>query len=251
MFTIPNHPMLAIAPDVVALLGSPAAVLRVINIARSGYVCTVCASPARLTDTDRAAVLVLAFPDAPHVVRLAHGDCADSCILAMTDDPDINPGADPAILFPAMAWLRPPETDPAAVLVVAPHLCGLRIAGNGDVIDTLTANLLAYGFGLLTHPEAPMPDLDAVTGHLDRHATLTLLSVGDELLWSGHVDPPHGWATTARTTGRIGVAFAAGIAIHDGDRDRVADLFTAIGDGRAVAASVQLDTDTDTDTEPA
>src|SRR5581483_8061920 len=137
-------------------------------------------------------------------------------------------------------------TDPAAVLVIAPRVYGLRVAANGDTTDTLTANLLGYGFGLLAHPEAPMPDLDAVTGYLGSDGTLTLTDAGDGILWSGVIDPPHGWADLARATGRLGVVFAAGLDLDDmadPHRDRLTDLFAAIGDGRAVAASVQLDTD--------
>lgn len=36
--------------------------------------------------------------------------------------------------------------------------------------------------------------------------------------------------------------FAAGLVLDDPDRDRLADLFAAIGDGRVVAATVDLDT---------
>jgi hypothetical protein len=231
VFTIPNLPLLDIAPDVAALLGSEAAMIRMFDTAEAGYVCTVCNTAARLTDTDPAAVVVLAFPDGPHVVRLAHGACSGSGIIAMTDDPDTNP----AVLFPAVAWLRPADTDPAPVLVIAPRVYGLRVAANGDTTDTLTANLLGYGFGLPTTPEASM--------YLGADGTLTLTDAGDDVLWSGVIDPPYNWADTARTTGRIGVLFAAGLVLDDPHRDRLADLFAAIGDGRAVAARVQLDSD--------
>lgn len=240
MFTIPNFPMLDIAPAVASLLGSEAAIIRVFDTAQAGYVCTVCGDPARLTDTDPAAVLVLAYPDGPHVVRLAHRACSDSGIIAMTDDPEANP----AVLFPAVAWLRPADTDPAPVLVIAPRVYGMRVAANGDTTDTLTANLLGYGFDLLTHPDAPMTDLDAVTGYLGGDGTLTLIDAGDDVLWSGVLEPPEGWTDAARAAGRVGVVFAAGLVLDDPGRDRLADLFTAIGDGRAVAASVELITHT-------
>jgi len=106
VFTIPNFSLLNIAPDVAALLGCEAAIIRVFHTAQAGYVCTVCGQAARLTDTDPATVLVLAYPDGPHVVRLAHGTCCDSGIIAMTNDPNTNP----PVLFPAMAWLRPADT---------------------------------------------------------------------------------------------------------------------------------------------
>ncbi len=239
MFTIPNFPHLDIAPEVVALLGPEQAIIRAFDVAEAGYVCTVCDTPARLTDTDPAAVLVLAYPDGPHVVRYAHADCAGSGIVAVTDDPHGNP----AVLFPAMAWLRPADTDPAPVLVIAPRVYGMRAADNGDTTDTLTANLLGYGFGILGHPEAPMPDLDAVTGYLGPDGTLTLTDDGDEVLWSGVLDAPAGWVGSARAAGRLGVVFAAGVALDEADHDRLANLFIAIRDGRAVAASVELDID--------
>lgn len=237
MFTIPNLPLLDIAPAVVSLLDSEQAIIRLYRTAEAGYVCTVCDTPARLTDTAPAAVLVLAYPDGPHVVRLAHAGCSGSGIVAMTDDPQDNP----AVVFPAMAWLRPADTTPAAVVVIAPRVYGMRVAANGDTTDTLTANLLGYGFGLLGHPEAPMPDLDAVTAYLGADGTLTLTDNGDEVLWSGVLDLPDAWTDRARSDARIGVVFAAGLDL-DGDGDRLAELFTAIGDGRAVAARVELDT---------
>ncbi len=45
---------------------------------------------------------------------------------------------------------------------------------------------------------------------------------------------------------RIGVVFTAGLILDDPDRDHLAEMFTAIGDGRAVAACIDTDTDTDT-----
>ncbi|GIE99493.1 hypothetical protein [Paractinoplanes rishiriensis] len=239
MFTIPNLALLDIAPAVAALLGCEQAITHLYRTAETGYVCTVCGEPANLTDTAPAAVVVLAYPDGPHVVRLAHAGCSDSGIIAMTDDPTDNP----AVLFPAMAWLRPADTTPAPVVVIAPRIYGMRVAANGDTTDTLTANLLGYGFDLLSHPEAPMPDLDAATAYLGADATLTLTDVADEVLWSGVLDLPDAWTNRARADRRIGVIFAAGLAL-DGDGDRLADLFTAIGDGRAVAACVELDTAT-------
>lgn len=239
MFTVPNLPLLDIAPDVAALLGCEAAILRTFDTAEAGYICTVCGTPGRLTGTEPAAVVVLAFPDGPHVVRLAHGDCSDSGIIAMTDDPEL----DPAVLFPALVWLRPTGTDPAPVLVIAPRVHGLRVAANGDTTDTLTANLLGDGFGLLTNPDAPMPDLDELTAYLAADRTLTLTDAGDDILWSGVIDPPHGWTDTARTTRQIGIMFVAGLVLDDPHRDHLADVRAAIGDGRAVAATVHLDTD--------
>lgn len=239
MFTIPNLPLLDIAPAVVSLLGGEQAIIRVYRTAEAGFVCTVCGQPAKLTDSAPAAVVVLAYPDGPHVVRLAHAGCSDSGIIAMTDEPTDNP----AVLFPAMAWLRPADTTPAPVVVIAPRVYGIRVAGNGDTTDTLTANLLGYGFGLLGHPEAPMSDLDAVTAYLGADGTLTLTDAGDEILWSGVLDLPDAWTDRARADRRIGVVFAAGLDL-DGDGDRLAELFTAIGDGRAVAACVELDNDT-------
>jgi hypothetical protein len=50
--------------------------------------------------------------------------------------------------------------------------------------------------------------------------------------------------TPGPTDRRIGVVFAAGLELDGDEGERLAELFTAIGDGRAVAASVELDTDT-------
>lgn len=83
----------------------------------------MCAEPGRLTEAEPAAVLVLAYSDGLHVVRLAHMRCLDSGVITMTDTPEINP----AVLFPAVAWLRPGDCNPAPVLVIGPRAAGMRL----------------------------------------------------------------------------------------------------------------------------
>jgi len=184
---------LTIAPEVANLLGSEQAIVRVFDTAQAGYICTVCAQPGKLAADAPAVVLVLAYSDGPNVVRLAHHGCSDSGIIPMTGQPDINP----AIVFPAVGWLRPADGDPAPVLVIGPRAHAYTVTAGGDTTDRLTAGLLAYGFGLLTHPEAPMPQLDAVTAYLSADGTLTLIDAGDDVLWSGVLDLPDGWTEHA------------------------------------------------------
>jgi hypothetical protein len=231
-------PMLKIAPEVAELLGSEDAILKVFDTAASGYTCTECRRPGQLTTTATASVVAYL----PHsgtgnlVVRLAHARCAESTVH-ITDIPE---GADPGAIWPAKAWLRPEPDDPRAVVFIGPRLLAMRVSDGGETIDRLLSELLAYGFGLLTDPDAAMPDLEGLTVTLGPGGRVAVFDKADSPLWDGSLDLPPGWTEAAAASGRVGVVVASGLNLRDDTRDHLGEMFTAIGDGRAVAATAEL-----------
>ena len=60
------------------------------------------------------------------------------------------------------------------------------------------------------------------------------------MLWSGRLPQPPGWAEAAHTQHRLAVVFVAGTALDDPDRDRLAEIRTAISNCAAVGATLEL-----------
>lgn len=230
--------ILNIAPEVAELLGSQDAILNVFDAAELGFRCTACGQPGKLTATDTASVVAY-LPDGGQgaaIVRLAHEHCQASEVIT-TDAPT---GDDPGSVWPAKAWLRPTGDEPRAAVLVGPRLAALRVTEGGETLNRLTAGLLGGGFGLLTDPDAPMPDVDGLAVRLGPGDRVAVVDGDDCPLWDGPLVLPPGWTDAATTTGRVGVVVASGLNLLDVERDHLADLFTAIGNGAAVAGTAQL-----------
>ncbi|MEV6932739.1 hypothetical protein AB0M46_50745 [Dactylosporangium sp. NPDC051485] len=233
--------VLNIAPEVAELLGSEDAILAAFDAAELGFVCTACGQPGTLTATDRASVVAY-LPDhgrgAP-VVRYAHEHCQASELLTV----DTPVGDDPGSVWPAQAWLRPDDDDPAAVVLIGPRLAALRVTDGGETIDRITAGLLGVGFELLDGLDGPMPNVEGLAVRLGLGDRVSVVDGDDCPLWDGPLVLPPGWTEAATTTGRVGVVVASGLNLLDVERDHLADLHDATGRGAAVAATAQLLTD--------
>lgn len=230
--------ILNIDPEVVELLGSEDAILDLFDAAELGFVCTACGQPGRLAPAEPASV-VMYLPDGgtgTPLVRLAHERCSASALIE-TDTPT---GDDPGSAWPAKAWLRPSVDDPAAVVLVGPRLLAKHITDGGEMIDAITSGLLGYGYGLLTDPDAPMPDVAGLAVRLGPADRVAVVDGDDCPLWDGPLTLPPGWTEAATRSGRVGVVVSSGLNLLDVDRDHLAALFTAISNGKAVAGRAEL-----------
>jgi hypothetical protein len=81
---------------------------------------------------------------------------------------------------------------------------------------------------LLTDPHAPMSDVDGLAVRLGPTGRVAVVDGDDCPLWDGPLVLPPGWA---------GAATESGLNLLDVERDHLADLFTAIGNGAAVAGT--------------
>jgi hypothetical protein len=237
-------PAVRIAPEVAALLG-PAMITEVTEPPWPlAYRCAACGEPGTATAMTPAAVLVLLDPaqDGPTVVRYAHGWCAPSGIVP-TDTYTANPEAT-RLLLPARTWLRPTGDDPAAVLLLAPRIRPMRLTDGGDLQDSILAGLLGQGFTLLTHPDQTIPRTDQLTGLLGPHGRVVITDQHGDTFYDGTTNSPtHAeWARRIRGSGVLGLVLAAGLDLHDPDRDQDADLRQAISAGHAIAATIPIHT---------
>jgi hypothetical protein len=209
----------------------------------AAYRCTTCGESGTASPTNPAAVLVLIDPTGrgPAVVRYAHAHCSASAIVA-TDTYTATPGA-AALVLPARAWLRP-GADPAAVLLVGPRVRPVRTTDGGELQDRLLADLLGRGFTLLTHPDQPLPDVGGLSALLGPRGRIVVTDPAGDTFYDGTLNTPTGseWNRHARAAGRLGVVVAAGMDLHDPDRDHETDLHDAIAAGRAVAATIPAHT---------
>jgi hypothetical protein len=239
--------MLEIDPDVHDVLRTTDGFDKVVRMAERGYECCVCGTRGTLSDTEMACVLALVHDcGAEPVVRLAHHSCSGSGILVVDDPMRIDLGA----IWPGNAWLRPQPDTPDAVVLIGPRTPAARPAGE-RVVDRLSATLLGVGFTLLTTPDESLPYVEGLAVRLDPDGYAAVLDHDDITVWEGALVLPPGWAGAACESGRVGVVLAAGLNLHEPDRDHLADLFTVIGDGfysvvgdtYAVGASAELLTD--------
>lgn len=232
-------PLFSVAPEIVDLLGGTHETRRLLD-GVGDYRCAVCGMPGQPSPTAPAAVLALVNGkdnDATRLVRLAHPDCTASRIFTMDELPLTG-----EMITPAVAWLRPEPAEPAAMLVVAPRIRVQRVTPSGETVDGLIANLLDYGFTLLTDPATPLPDHGELRVEFGPGGWLRVADHHDEgCLFDGHVAEPPGWAKTIRTSRRLGVVVASGLDLDEIGRDRLADLFTTIYHAEAVGAAVVLD----------
>lgn len=205
----------------------------------AAYRCITCGEPGTATPTSPAAVVVLTDPAGrgPAVVRYAHAWCSASGIVA-TDTYTTAAGA-AALLLPARAWLRP-GADPAAVLLVGPRVRPVRTTDGGELQDRLLADLLGRGFALLTHPDQTPPEVAGLSAMLGPRGRVVVTDPAGDTFYDGTTNTPTRaeWTRHVRASGRLGLVVAAGMDLHDPDRDHEADLQHAIDTGRVVAATI-------------
>jgi len=134
------------------------------------------------------------------------------------------------------AWLRPADTDPPAILVVAHSAAGPVDPARGATSPMLPA-LLADGFSLFSDPDTPLPGVRGLSAwHTAGH-----LTVYDEYgirLWDGRLPTSQAWTYAAMRIRQLGVVIATDVDLTDQGQARA--LYSAITSGRAVGATVAL-----------
>ena len=227
------RPSLIIAPEVLRELGGlPAARARFADLT-GPYRCAICGNLGLLDRDHTASVLVVIVRGQGTEARdsqLAHPSCSDSkvrVVRATTGDGRYR-------AMPGAAWLRPADTDPPAVLVIARP--GPVSADEGEVSPFL-AQLLDHGFDLLADPDTPLPHVPGLTAW----HTAGRLAIHDrygEVVWDGRLPSSHAWTYAAMRARRLGVVVAAGVQLAAPGQAR--GLYTAITGGRAAGAAIKL-----------
>jgi hypothetical protein len=232
-----------VAPEIVDLFGGEGATETALAEQFTTYDCVVCDRQLQV-DTSHPATVVLVIYDAgtgPLGLRLAHPTCSQSQVMIVLGGPT----GTGRMILPAMAWRRD-AGDPGSVVVIAPRTItrtiDRRSGAGGDLLDLLVAALLACGFQVLTAPDMPLP---VVTGRLfvrfPPGQRIRITDAAGNTFYDGPLPAPEAFAELAQVTGLIGLVVAAGIDLNDHTRDHVADLHTAIRNGNAVGAAVELD----------
>jgi hypothetical protein len=227
-----------LAPDVAARLGDDPYPMLAATL-RGGYRCTVCGHLADATPASPAAVLLLhtAWGDGPTLIRFAHPTCSPSGARTVTWAAE----ADPVIVTPATAVLRPAGDDPAALVLIGPTTTTVAPCAGGDTQNRYLSHLLGTGFDLFTDPAASLPVLDGLAATFTTDGTLSVRDETGASLYDGELPRPAAFDDTVRRTGRLGVVVAYGLRLRNPDRDHVADLCEAMDAGLAVGAAVYLD----------
>jgi hypothetical protein len=231
-----------VAPEIVDLFGGEGATETALAEQFTTYDCMVCDRQLQV-DTSHPATVVVVIYDAgtgPLGLQLAHPTCSPSQVMIVLGGPT----GTGRMILPAMAW-RCDAGDPGSVVVIAPrtiaHTIDRRSGAGGDLLDLLVAALLACGFQVLTAPDMPLP---VVTGRLfvqfPPGQRIRVTDAAGNTFYDGPLPVPEAFAELAQVTGLIGLVVVAGINL-DHTRDHVADLHTAIRNGNAVGAAVEID----------
>jgi hypothetical protein len=206
----------------------------------------MCGNLGRLDRGDPASVVVLISDDhaeqpdsgcAPgrRTVRLAHPGCSDS---AIRETPAARSGA-PRPVLPGTAWLRPADTTPAAVLVLAAPRSTPRYAA-GQPEPAFPATLLDHGFAVLASGEDVLPPVSALAAQYAA-GYLTVRNRFGAVAWEGALRASQDWVFAAVRAKTLGLVLAAGLPAAEAPQPvRWPALDKVIAAGNAVGAAIGL-----------
>lgn len=225
---------LIMAPEVLHELGGEAEAYATLAKTAGPFRCVGCGDVGHLGQGEPTSVVVLIVRDGARRtkrIQFAHPGCADSAIRVVRSVS----ASDRYRALPGAAWLRPADTDPPAVFVIArasPDLTSSRAPGS-----SFFGRLLDHGFSVLTDPDTRLPHVCGLTawhtpGRLaihDRHG---------EVVWDGPLPSSHAWTYAALRSKMLGFVVASGVQLSGPDQARA--LYTAITGGRAAGAAICL-----------
>lgn len=226
-------------------LGGDAPVRSILAEVSPAYRCPMCGNIGRLDRGDPASVVVLVSGDATdpigggetgaRTVRLAHPGCSDSAIREAPAGRSA--GNRPAL--PGAAWLRPADTDPAAVLVLATPVSAVQ-ATDADATLPFPSTLLAHGFTVLSDSDAALSDAPGVTAQYTA-GCLTVRNRFGIVAWEGSLNASQSWIFAALRARTIGLILAAGLRLDEAVRPAGwQELDEVIAGGHAIGAAVRL-----------
>ena len=224
------------APEVLQELGGQAAADVTLADAVGPFRCTVCGNLGSASRENPASVVITVVRGTEtqtRDIKLAHSSCSDSkvrVVRAVTS-------AGRYTALPGAAWLRPADTDPPAVLVIARHVPELALAEDPQTASSFLSRLLEHGFALLGDPDTPLPHVKGLTAW----HTAGRLAIHDrygEVVWDGRLPSSHAWTYAALRSQRLGVVVASGVRLTEPGQAR--GLYSAITSGRAAGAAIAL-----------
>jgi len=227
---------LIFASEVLRELGGHAAADAMFADVSGPFRCIVCGGLGRVGSENPASVVVTVVRDGgdqSRDVQLAHASCSESKIRVVR--PIMSTSRYAAL--PGAAWLRPADTDPAAVLVIARHMPELTLADDPNSTGTFLSRLIDHGFAMLGDPDTPLPHVAGLTAW----HTAGRLAIHDrygEVIWDGRLPSSHAWTYAALRARRLGVVVATGVQLTEPGQAR--GLYTAITSGRAAGAAIRL-----------
>lgn len=224
---------LVIGPEVIRHLGGELITSRTLAQISPMYRCSTCGQEGRLDRGSAASVLVLVSPDdAPEQICLAHPGCCDSAVRMLPATSPLTPDA----TLPGLAWLRPADTDPAAVAVLTAGTGAEPARSEVGALRALLTNLLPQGFEPMADPEARLPMAPRLTAAYTS-GTLTVYGEYGQTVWSGQLDAPQPWTFAAMRARTVGLVVAM-TALSD--RPSAGELEWAIRSGKAAGLAVSL-----------
>lgn len=222
-----------IAPEVVEAIGGPARARASLAGVKSGeFTCAVCRRPGQLGEEPAAVIVRFLRRDAASpapVVRFAHPGCSGSRV-----DRDARTEVAAAMAVYAVGWLEP--AAPHAVLLVGAVTRLVDTASAVEAADALTTGLHATGFVVVSDMATPPPVLPGLAVY-ETKRRLVVRDRDGHSFYDGEPVGDHMWRRVAAEQGEVRVVCASGLRLDNRDRDPMADLFTAIGRGHAVAAT--------------
>lgn len=226
---------LIVAHEVVRSLGGEPRLRAVLSEARPTYRCPTCGNTGRL-DRGCAASVVVLVPDdelAPAQLHLAHPGCSDSGVRRVAGAPPFTrrPG------LSATAWLRPADTSPAAVIVLAASVAGDAPQESAAAASTLLSTLHSNGFATLDGPDASLPTIPELSARYVA-GSVTVHGRHGQAMWSGLVSAPQSWNFAALQAQAIGLVIVA--AVPDAGLSPSEALEQAIRRGDAVGVTLAL-----------
>lgn len=229
-------PSLIIAPEVLRELGGQDAAYAMFEETGSGFRCAICGDAGRFGPQNPASVLVVVVRDGEkrtRKVKLSHPRCSSSRVRVVRAVTPANRFA----ALPGAAWLRPADTDPAAVLVIARALPELPDCVADQPGASFLPRLVEHGFGLLSDPDTPLPHVQGLTAW-HTPGRLAIYDRHNDPVWDGRLPSSHAWTYAALRSRWLGVVVATGVQLTEPGQAR--GLYTAITGGRAAGAAIQL-----------
>jgi hypothetical protein len=227
---------LIIAPDVIRELGGQAAAHAMFADSEGPFHCAVCGYPGEFGKDRPASVVVVVVGDGGQQVRevkLAHPHCSPSKIRMVR----AVPGTNRFSALPGAAWLRPADTDPAAVLVIGRNAPESSGDANARLVAPFISRLVDHGFAMLSDPDTPLPHVHGLTAW-HTPGRLAIYDRYGESVWDGRLPSSHAWTYAAVRSRRLGVVVASGVQLAGTDQAR--SLYGAITGGRAAGAAIPV-----------
>ncbi|MBT8228160.1 MAG: hypothetical protein HKP61_18800 [Dactylosporangium sp.] len=227
---------LIMAPEVLRELGGSTEANTMLANATGPFRCIACGSLGQIGRGIPASVILLLVRNGSgqtRKIQFAHPHCADSGIRVVRA---VMPG-DRYRALPGAAWLRPADTDPPAVLVIARRAAEPDTDQSEELTGIFLSRLVEHGFAPLADPDMPLPHVHGLTAW----HTLGRLAIHDRyggVVWDGRLPSSHAWTYAALRSNRLGVVVASGVHLASADQAR--DLYTAITGSRAVGAAIRL-----------